>query len=298
MDSWIVQKDGATKTYSDKKLRKKLRSGDLSGVELARRDGASGWTPLHELPIFSEEVAFTGDARSAAWTRQASGFGWHLAVFLGVMWFLGFPWWGIFWGIGVAGHLWGSRTALLGLAQGAQAQAQLPQPTASAAPVAEDDFSAALEKALGALEQDGESVSAIRADAEALHARRLAFEAAISDIDIGALEAELAQRRAAVDAAERAADIESFSREVVALEGRLESAHEAVAARDRLAAQERELLHQLEGIRLARLRASLDEEAPVDAAAQIGEIRERIAAEAEVDARLAAARRAARAQRS
>lgn len=302
METWFLQKDGETKKISDKKLRKKLRSGDLSGIELVRRDGDGSWSPLHDLPVFSEEVPHTGDARVVAWQRQASGFGWHLAIFLGVMWFLSFPWWGVFWGLGLLGHLWQSRTALLGLAQGAQAQlpAAAPQPQALPAsqPAASDDpFVTKLEGLLGALEADGESLSAIRADAERLHARRLALQQALDGMDISTLHDELAQRRAAVERAEREEDIETFSREVVALEEHLDSALEATAAHERLAAKERELLHQLEGIRLSRLRAGLEDEAPVDAAAQIRELRGRLTAEAEVDAKLAAARRAARAQR-
>ena len=291
MSTWHIQKGSQVKSYTEIALRAKLRSGDLSGTELVRLEGEDAWGPLHDRPIFTEEVAHTGDPRKVAWIRQARGFGWHAGIFLIVMSFLGFPWWGIFWGLGVLGHLAQTVPALRGLlAPVVPAAVTQAPPTAR---LSDDPFVASLEKLLAALEKAGEPVEAIRADALALHERRLAFDGLLGEIDIASLEAELAERRAA--------DVpglsESFGREAAALEERLSVARETAAARDRLAAQERELLHQLDTIRLSVLRARLEEGLP-DAGDQLADIRRRLAAEAEVDERLNAARKAAARQRT
>ena len=52
-------------------LRAKLRSGDLSGLELARPVEGDAWQPLHDTPLFAQEVPHTGDTWAAARRRAA-----------------------------------------------------------------------------------------------------------------------------------------------------------------------------------------------------------------------------------
>ena len=298
-DQWLIQDGSKSKPSTEQSLRRKLRAQDLSGLELVRPPGASQWLPLHEHPIFAEEVPHTGDAAGTARRRELTGFLSHLGVFVAVMAFLGFPWWGIFWGLGLLGHaaqvfeVLRTRRAAVPL-PAAPAQPALPEGVDET-----DPFEARLEGLLGPLQADGEA-EGIRTEARALHRRALALATAIADTDLVALSAELAERRAAAEGASREADQEIFLREVAALEARLEAAQGLEAAHARLAAQERELLHRLEGIRLLRLQAAAEGEGgsgAAEIAVQLQEARQRLQAAAEVEARLAAARRAAQQQR-
>src|SRR5690606_35739057 len=100
--------------------------------------------------------------------------------------FLGFPLWGVFWGIGMVGHLMGVSDALRVWWRAA------PQPSVpDALPAPElKGFAAELHKVLGDLEAQGESVEALRDEALALHARRVALDRAFEGADLDALRAE------------------------------------------------------------------------------------------------------------
>ncbi|MEX1364447.1 MAG: hypothetical protein AB1Z98_15080, partial [Nannocystaceae bacterium] len=100
MDRYLIQKDGEVHEWPEKKLRKKLRNSDLSGLELARHEDEEGWRPLHDLPIFREEVPYTGDPRVAAQRRVAKGFAWHLTIYLVITSFT-------FGVMSIAGAIWG-----------------------------------------------------------------------------------------------------------------------------------------------------------------------------------------------
>ncbi|MEM7160612.1 MAG: hypothetical protein AAF799_47690 [Myxococcota bacterium] len=106
MDQYLVQKDDKIVEWSEKKLRRKLRERDLSGLELARHADDEDWQPLHDLPIFREEVPFVGDPRIAAQRQVTKSFGWHLIIYLAVTSYffgvLSIP--GMIWGLFVLGH--------------------------------------------------------------------------------------------------------------------------------------------------------------------------------------------------
>ena len=300
MSDWLIQDGGKSKPITESELRARLRDGKLTGVELVRPPRADAWAPLHDLPLFSEEVAHTGDPRRVAQRRLVAGFAWHGGTFLALMIFLGFPWWGIFWGIGVLAHAARALPAAYALLAAPRAvtsaapAATLPAPTSDSSSDS-DPFLQRLEELLGGLVAQGEDVAVVRSEARQLHARRLALEEALAGVDLAALEAELAIRRSAVRGAESEQDAEAYGREAEALAGRLSSAQEAARARERLAAQERELLHKLESVRLALAQRAVAAEgdAGAGARAQLAEVQERLAAEGEIDEHLAAARRAA-----
>lgn len=286
--NWNIQKGAKVERLSELELRNKLRNGSFSGIELVRMEGETEWTPLHERPIFSQEVAYVGDARRAAWWRAVRGYAGHLAAFLGVMIFLGFPWWGIFWGIAVLGHTARTLPAIRGLFT----ETRTPTLPNTARPARADDaFLHQLESALADLESHGETVERFREQARALHQRRLALDAAVITEDVAALEVELTERRAVAESAPSAQDAEIFFTEVQALSARLDALKAARQRRDRLAAQERKLLHELEGARLAML--SMDDEADQpEIHSRLAEIQGRLAAEEEVAEKLSAARQA------
>jgi len=87
-------------------LRHKLRSNDLSGLELARPDGVEQWIALHELPIFLEEVPTDGDPRQTALRRVTRSFVGHAGIWAAVLGVTGgyAEWWGWAWGAFVAYH--------------------------------------------------------------------------------------------------------------------------------------------------------------------------------------------------
>ncbi|MEL6348650.1 MAG: hypothetical protein AAFV53_36435 [Myxococcota bacterium] len=279
---------------SESRLRRKLRSGDLSGMQMSRRDDEMEWTPLHQRPIFSQEVPHDGDPRRAAWSRQLNGYLGHMAAFLAVMIFLGFPWWGLFWGIGVIAHTLQTIPAIRGLfGQPDSPPMSTTQTEISAGE--EDPFLVELETALADLEGQGEGVQNIRKQARELHQRRLQLDAAVQVVDLSLLEQELSERIATAGASNDDADRGFILREADALQSRLDALRAASQRRDRLVAQERELLHALEGTRLAMLSAmdANDHDASVQ---QLEDIQQRLAAREEVRDDLDRARRAAQRQ--
>lgn len=322
MSDWHVQDGNDVKRMSEARLRKRLRKGDLTGFELARPDGSDTWHKLHDLSIFREEVpvAEGADGAQVAAGRAVQGFFWHLAVFLGVILFItanaGFPFWAVFWAIGLAAHgakvvpalqVWGEQMSGAAAPQVAQTPAQ-PAPNAAAESSEPDlqegflvDLSAALTALAGAaspLQGPPPDVDGIRAAAETLHRRRQALEA-LADPDLLSRLGE--ERGAAATRRDRAPDdrtAEAYEEELRALDGRIDSIRAAVAQADRLAAKERALLHQVEGMRIAALQAAVsDEPRGPEIAAQADRLREEVRASGEVEEALARARRAAQRQR-
>lgn len=104
MAEWRINDDGRVRTMSEEKLRKQLREGHLEGHELARPDGDTDWKPLHDWPIFKEEVAFEGDPAAHARKRMLVALLSHVASFAGVGFLTGWQWWMVPWGLAVAGH--------------------------------------------------------------------------------------------------------------------------------------------------------------------------------------------------
>ena len=70
---WWVREGNETRQLSEEKLRRRLRKGDYSGLELARPDGETEWKPLHSYPLFTEEVPHSGNAERAAAFRSLRG---------------------------------------------------------------------------------------------------------------------------------------------------------------------------------------------------------------------------------
>src|SRR4051812_39982979 len=104
MAVWKVQDDDEIVEMTEEKLRRQLRKGGLSGAELARPEGDSDWKPLHDYPLFKEEVPHVGDASAVARRRMAAGLLWHAAPFVVMGFAFGWPWWMAFWGVGIAAH--------------------------------------------------------------------------------------------------------------------------------------------------------------------------------------------------
>lgn len=301
MSEWRIQKDGSTHTWSEDKLRRKLRSGDLTGVEVARPDGVDEWRPLHAWPVFREEVAVEGsDTERAALDRQLQGFVGHLVAFVGVM--AGFtvmtgsvPFWGAFWGIGLAMHaLKVGPAAIRRIQRGHASQAAQAVEAVEAVAALEDPQVTALRAALDGLESAELDVDldAIRQAGVDLAGKRAALEAALPEDGVRSLEGQLsaAEARATIGGPD-APDHEAEAR---ALRQRLSHLREVSTTVERLKARERALVHEVEALRLAALQAAArDDAAPApDLAAATERLRAEVAAVDEVDALVNRARAA------
>jgi hypothetical protein len=296
VSDWQLQDGSKSKAVTEAHLRKKLGSGDLSGIELVRAPGSSAWIPLYDTPLFAEVVPFVGHPARAAQWRLVNGFAWHLVSFLAVMFFLGFPSWGVFWGLGLLGHAVATLRPAVQLARGAAGEltseaADGVEQVGDSPPIS--DFESDLAQVLAELSALEEPTDELRERALALHAKRRRLDAAVEGEDIEALRAERAQadQRAAQA---QPADRRVYEAQAKAVADRMAVTEQAIRARDRLLAQEREVLHSLRGLALARLSSSSRVEASSDAGDRLERVRRSLDADAEVDDALARARRASR----
>ncbi|HCH65341.1 MAG: hypothetical protein CL927_02130 [Deltaproteobacteria bacterium] len=287
MADWRIERGGKTVVQTEQQLREALRNGALSGAEMVRPPGATGWIPLHTLGVFSEEVPVRRDSRRAVDEKTARGWVVHLAVFGTMVVYLGrgsIPTWAVFWGLGVLAHtLRGLPATLrvlgrLGTARSANTPAASSFPVAEPAPplphahpavesiVAqglppESDFLTQVREAVDAVQGVWtRSASALgplpdldglsRA-AERLEARHNSLSELHIHEDRTALEAELAHALSRQEAAPDALTAGIYGDEAAAIADRLTAVDAAVAVAEQLAARKRTLLHQLAGLRLS-----------------------------------------------
>ncbi len=112
--------DGATRSISERRLRRKLRRNRFSGDEMIRRGDEGEWVRLYESDIFSQEVPYTGDPAVWVSKRKIADFRRHACTFVtfGIAWYVfrgEVPVWMGFWGIGLAFHAMGTLPAALPL---------------------------------------------------------------------------------------------------------------------------------------------------------------------------------------
>ncbi len=112
--------DGATRSISERRLRRKLRRNRFSGDEMIRRGDEGEWVRLYESDIFSQEVPYTGDPAVWVSKRKIADFLRHACTFVtfGIAWYVfrgEVPVWMGFWGIGLAFHAMGTLPAALPL---------------------------------------------------------------------------------------------------------------------------------------------------------------------------------------
>jgi hypothetical protein len=301
MRRWFFQDGTKVKELDEERLRKKLVSGDLTGLELAHPEGDLAWRPLHDWPVFAEVVPFTGSSREAAVERARHSFFWHAASFVGVIGFLtlqsgGVPGWSIFWLMGLAGHAFKALPAL----RPQLAQPPSPVPLTPPAPVSLQEvspggFLAQVEAVLDELARTGGTRvdrGALREGAQALQTTLDGLAEAAEPEAGSRLQLDLADAEERVHAAPDEATAEIFQDEAQAIVARLDAWQDAATAVSRIQARQRTLLHQLHALRLDLARdeapaAGLD---PVQA--QVAQLRQEAIAAAEIDQDLARARRA------
>ena len=280
----------------EEKLRKKLRKGDLSGAELARRAGDTEWKPLHTFPVFKEEVPFEGGSAAAARRRLIVPLLWHVGVFVAMGTFvLGWPWWMLFWGAGVAAHTVTAVRKIFSLGQQARALSSSAakddaarSPVAAAEPVVSDALHAELVSAFAALEKAAAGrtdmdIAGTKKDAMALQTRRAALMPLCDAATRERLDKE--QDRIMAEEERSPPELKEILRQqALALQQRLDAMDESQAMVTRLEARLRTVLHQVENLRMQLARAGVEEGAPLSLSDDVRRMQREIAADAEAEA--------------
>lgn len=313
---WVVYSDDSHQQLTERKLIRRISERDYSGHELIRGidEGEEALRPLHSHPLFQRVHGVSPeDAVNVAHAVRARGFVFHLLAFLGVGVLTGigsgsFPFWLIFWGIGLFAHFsrtapsWAALAAAgnpvqralgFGVAQAAPAAVPAPDPLQ----VELDAEWAAIEPKLAGVSErhaaglrhavEGARVSVARRAELLAH---LASEDGESlDAEAGVLEEDLAVE--GLDARTR----EVLQRSRDALDARRAAATQARAAADRLGAQVRALLHQLKSVKLSL--AWRDEPDAPDLGRLVAEVEQQAESMGEIDEALADARQRATARR-
>jgi hypothetical protein len=292
VDRYLLQKDGKVVEWTEEKLRKQLRTGNLDGLELARRPDEERWRPLHDLALFREEVPHEGDPRDVARQRVVRGFAGHLITFAAVStFFLGLNAFSGIWAIFLLWHAASALPVALQLARerklfslgaGPRPAPALP-PTSTAALPAGDRFTADLGEVRALLENRPKDAAQPMleeldrlASSVALLREKIAKLAALTGPDEhGALADRVRAAEAAL--AEAGGTDELLARRLEVLRDRERSDARALRTLERLRIRESLAEDQLQQLRLDLVRAEADALEPSD----LGERLEQIRIEAE-----------------
>lgn len=280
MAEWRIRLEDSEKRWSERYIVQRLQGGHLLGSELVCSIDGDTWTPLYQTAMYRRALG-EGDPRRRATIRAVMPFLEHLAVYVMIVAFMGFPSWALWWGIGLAAHalktgqlVWEAR--------------DLPNvlPPLSAEPAVRPAATPLLLAIDGLrdLLRDRPPEDPLRLEMDQLAAAAVTLEGRQAAL-AGLVEP------ATLDALRRERDGVTDPRERVALDERLRTTEQALETRERLASECRALLHQVEGLRVAMLTAEASAQAP-DLVPRVRELRLRTAADAEVQdmGRRAAAR--------
>ena len=315
MAKYRVQRDGDIKTFDEKKLRKKLRSNDLTGLELVRRQDDEDWTPLCETALFRDEVPFRGQPLDAARRREVQGFGGHLTGWLitaGVMAALGdwFPVWLLIWGVFLLMHaakvapsalrLWLAGDLLSAPTQTSLAAAT-PQSQAIEAPQSHAPLAGEIGEIRALLNKRGDAQAArltqeVEQLASTMHQigrRRADLEAQLSPNEMRELETARDETNLRLQNATTEQDRDLLQQELEAIDQRQQAVEQAQRTLTRLQSQERKAQHQLKQLRLDLSQAEARSVDVPNLADRVEALRLDAAAVEEVEEVLAASRRAA-----
>ena len=272
MAKYRMQRDGDIKTIDEKRLRKKLRTNDLSGLELVRRDDEEDWVQLCETDLFRDEVPFMGDPIFAARRRQIRGFMGHLSAWIitgTIMAILGdwFPVWLLIWGAFLAVHglkvLPSAIHVINGQIAGRRPASLIESPATHRHAVAPSavkrsgvDNEIAEVRALLA-KRDDEEAARLAREVEQLDAtmaelarRRADLEAQLSPDELRELEQARSEADLRLQKVTNAQDRDLLRKELAVVEQRHQAVEHALRTLERLRSQERMAHHQLKQLRL------------------------------------------------
>ena len=308
---WHIEYENNVKIWSEKKVRRKLRAKELTGLELVRKEGSDQWMPLHQTELFALTVPISDSPELTARRRRRTGLIIHMVVFSGVSIAMGFPFWIAFWAIGLAVHAIKvqaelsrdkrrmTSTEIFSAPQTSHkhdvSENNTPAQSAHDSPAArepEQTVTATEDPILGQFREAlAESGIDATTQQELLEELKLLREKtrALQEIAQPELLAQLT--RNAEDARQQASEMddirtkEIFTEEAVAIELRIANLREVTTLLLRLQSKQRTLLHQLEGLRLG----ALTHDAPEvpDFKDQVTRLRKELIASDEVEQTLA-----------
>jgi serine/threonine protein kinase len=296
---YIQRGDNDVKVYEEAKLVKALRRGNLSGLEMVRREGEEQWQPLYQSRIYRLEVPSSGDPRDAARWRLMRGLGGHFTGFfitaaIMVATTHGFPSWLWIWGVVLAAQALRTAPAAWQLYQRSQKPLEAGP---EAAPAAK-----AMAAPLSAMAQEAERVRALIAQrggknaepliaevagivkrTEELVVRMADLEEQTSPSERASVTVAVSEARARIDAADSDQDRRLFERQLSVLVGRQEAIGKAVRVLERLRVRRDLAEHQLKQLRLDLSRGAAGDLALPELSSRLEFIRDEIDAREEVD---------------
>jgi hypothetical protein len=305
---YYVQKEGKVSRLSERKLRRRLRHSQFSGLEMVRRDGEERWRPLHALPVFRDEVAVGGDPATAARWRHVQGFGGHLASFVALGVFLTgqtgqFPWWMAFWGIGLVSHAFQVLPAVVGLIRDGQVPAlsgrARSRPAIGAAPSPpgpiSQSFVEEVDRVRGLLEKQGKGkhrgllkeIDQLVESVSALAAKQSDLEEQTSPRELQRLEAAEREARQRLEGAEAAVDRKLYERQLELLGHRRRAIEKALLVLDRMRVRRGMAEQQLKQLRLDLSQAEARRMDAPELSSRILDIRYEVDALDQIDEELA-----------
>ena len=310
--TYYVQTDDAVKQLSEGRLRRRLRKNEYSGVELVRREGETDWQPLYESQIFKEEVPYQGDPYDWARRRKIQGFLSHGCVFVtvgGAMWFASgqFPFWLMFWGMGLGFHFIGTLPYLFGgrrprrVGRGATSGARRPLGQNARDVVAAMDGKTAellspelrdeierVKDLLGRKRGDAsaeliEEVDRIVERIEDLTQKRNDLEEQTSDAVLEDVSRSEREAQANAETAESARDRKLFQRQLAVLIQRRQAIEKARQVLARLRVREEVAEHQIKQLRLDLSRGEASATPVPELTSRLQDIRLEVDAAQDVD---------------
>lgn len=317
---WLIQTSDGETRWTSKKLRKRILEREVSGEELVRRldEPDDGLRPLHTLPLYQQLLGLSPEAAALETAaRRTRGLLAHGAAFVAVGALTGFPWWLIFWGLGLFSHLTRTLPSVRRLQDSGRAWRALvgDHSAASVSAPAESEPSAepagesvlpdaaaadwdALRPLLASLPEPTQAaLTGAHEQLVALHGRAAELDALLAEESPESLDAQAAELEVDLASAPDDRTRELVEQSARALEARREAVEELRAAQLRVRAQSRAIGHQLRSARLALAGRGLDAE-PAKLQEVLDGLAEQSRSTDELEETLAAARRARAAQRS
>ncbi len=301
---YVQSGDNDVKVYEEAKLVKALRRGNLSGLEMVRREGEEQWQPLYQSRIYRLEVPSSGDPRDAARWRLLRGLGGHFtgffitaAIMVAVQHQI--PSWIWIWGVVIAAQALRTAPAAWQLYKRSQQPLEpgpagplpLPEKPAPvlALPVSPLAQEAGRVRAL--IQQRGgkdtkpllDEVEAIVKRTDELVARMADLEEQTSPSERASVATAVSEAQSRIERADSDQDRRLFERQLVVLQGREEAIGKAVRVLERLRVRKDLAEHQLKQLRLDLSRGAAGDLALPELSSRLEFIRDEIDAREEVD---------------
>lgn len=295
---WEVELDGAVRRYNRHIVERMLKSGELHGGEMVRPGGRGEWIQLQHTELFRAYMPSTSPSlqeRDAVRAKMGAVVA-HVGIFLVALVGIGPQAYMVLWGAALGYHLWESRFIAkqmfgLGDDRGVGPVGTMlgaPAPPSAVLPAARSELETTIAQ-LDPLLRQGEH-SQLRTELEALRdsgrnmiTRRMQLQQVLDPGKLRRLKEEAQQASVDLEAAGDDRTRAALTDQLTSLGERIEMMEGAAGTVDRILAQERTMVHQVESLRIAVAQAQAEEGSDADLAARVREMRLRADAAAEVE---------------